>query len=223
MKIVTAAIIIHNGKILIAQRKHGKNQEYLWEFPGGKQEAGETLEECLHREIMEELRLDITVEKFFTESRYDYESGSISLHAFLHPAAKAISLIWILMSRWLGCCHPTCRNMILPRQIFRLLNGFLNLVALKQPLTDSCLLQNFRMIKQRDFFFFAQIKLDLVIDVIFKFNLCCFKILGADIRGRAVNRQHDNVKIVQNLILEQKRNAFLFRLQSFQDIFIFFG
>lgn len=107
MKIVTAAIIFHGGKILIAQRKHGKNQEYLWEFPGGKQEAGETLEECLHREIMEELRLDITVGKFFTESRYDYESGSISLRIFFASCSQSdISYMdsheqvsWVLPSR----------------------------------------------------------------------------------------------------------------------------
>lgn len=88
MKTVTAAIIEHNGKVLIAQRKHGKNQEYLWEFPGGKLEEGETLEECLHREIMEELHLEIAVGEFFMESRYDYDSGSISLNAFFASASK---------------------------------------------------------------------------------------------------------------------------------------
>ncbi len=82
MKTVTAAIIVHNHKVLIAQRKHGKNLEYFWEFPGGKLEKGETLPQCLKREISEELRLDISVGNFFMESRYEYDFGTISLHAF---------------------------------------------------------------------------------------------------------------------------------------------
>ena len=85
---VVAAVIRQNGKIFATQRGYGEWKDG-WEFPGGKQEAGETLEECLHREIMEELRLDITVEKFFTESRYDYESGSISLHAFFASCSQS--------------------------------------------------------------------------------------------------------------------------------------
>ena len=48
-KQVSTGIIIHNGKILIGQRKRGKPQEFLWEFPGGKQEVGETMPECLYR------------------------------------------------------------------------------------------------------------------------------------------------------------------------------
>lgn len=82
MKVVTAAIIFHQQRILIAQRKHGKDQEYLWEFPGGKQEVGESLETCLKRELLEELGLNIEVGFFFMESQYDYASGSILLKAF---------------------------------------------------------------------------------------------------------------------------------------------
>lgn len=82
VKQVAAGIIIHNGKILIAQRKHGKSCEYLWEFPGGKLEEGETLPQCLRRELMEELKLPITVGNFFMSSRYDYDFGTIELHAY---------------------------------------------------------------------------------------------------------------------------------------------
>ena len=42
---ISMAIVVHNGKILIAQRKKGKHQEFMWEFPGGKLEANETLQE----------------------------------------------------------------------------------------------------------------------------------------------------------------------------------
>ena len=56
---VAAGLIMCDGLMLIAQRKHGKSLEYKWEFPGGKLEEGETLEERLAREMMEELGLEV--------------------------------------------------------------------------------------------------------------------------------------------------------------------
>lgn len=82
IKQVAAGIIIHNGKVLIAQRKHGKSLEYFWEFPGGKLEEGETLAQCLQRELMEELNLPIKVGEFFMTSSYDYDFGTIVLNAY---------------------------------------------------------------------------------------------------------------------------------------------
>ena len=82
MKRVTAAIIKYQEKFLIAQRKKEKNQGLLWEFPGGKQEQGETLEDCLKREIMEELHLPIIIEKFFMDTEYHYQEGAIQLFAY---------------------------------------------------------------------------------------------------------------------------------------------
>ncbi|MBQ8436165.1 MAG: (deoxy)nucleoside triphosphate pyrophosphohydrolase [Alphaproteobacteria bacterium] len=82
MKQVSAGIIIYHGKILIARRNHHKSLSGMWEFPGGKQEVGETLPECLKREIMEELQLEITVGDFFMQSVYEYEHGAICLNAY---------------------------------------------------------------------------------------------------------------------------------------------
>ena len=82
MKRVAAGIIVCNNKILIAQRKRGKDLEYFWEFPGGKIEPGETCEECLHREIMEEFNLEIRVGKFFMETSYDYSFGTFVLEVY---------------------------------------------------------------------------------------------------------------------------------------------
>lgn len=57
---VSAGIVRReDGRILICQRGEGRNNAHLWEFPGGKQEAGETAEECLLRELQEELRLSV--------------------------------------------------------------------------------------------------------------------------------------------------------------------
>lgn len=79
---VAAGLIVYQDKILIAQRKHGKSLEYLWEFPGGKLEDGETLPVCLKRELMEEFKLPVTVGDFFMQSRFDYDFGTIVLNAY---------------------------------------------------------------------------------------------------------------------------------------------
>ena len=82
MKEVTAAIILKDNLVLIAQRAPDENIAGKWEFPGGKIEPGETPQECLKREIKEELDVDIEVLDFFGESIYTYHSGTIKLMAF---------------------------------------------------------------------------------------------------------------------------------------------
>jgi 8-oxo-dGTP diphosphatase len=57
--LVTAcALVDADGRVLIAQRPEGKQLAGLWEFPGGKVEKGETPEECLIRELREELGIE---------------------------------------------------------------------------------------------------------------------------------------------------------------------
>lgn len=83
MKIVAAGIICNQGKILIAQRIRNKSLAYKWEFPGGKQEENESLEDCLKRELQEEMHLDIDVKEHYMDSKYDYDFGTICLKSFL--------------------------------------------------------------------------------------------------------------------------------------------
>ena len=64
MKDVSAGIIVRNGKIFIAQRPEGKPLPNVWEFPGGKLEPGETLPQCLKRELKEELDVDAEIGEF---------------------------------------------------------------------------------------------------------------------------------------------------------------
>lgn len=82
MKIISAGIISCNGKILIAQRSRHKVPPLMWEFPGGKLEAGETLQQCLKREIKEELNLDIEVGDLYMTTCHQYEFGSFELNVY---------------------------------------------------------------------------------------------------------------------------------------------
>ena len=94
MKIVLAGVIFCREKVLIAQRKHGKAEEYLWEFPGGKLEENETLEEGLLRELKEELHLSVKIHKFFMESRFAYPNGEILLKAYLCSCLRT-DITWL--------------------------------------------------------------------------------------------------------------------------------
>ncbi len=79
---VTAAIIEKDGNILIARRKKDDPLKGKWEFPGGKIEDKETPEECLRRELHEELGIDTKVGDFICSSKYDYAHISIELLAY---------------------------------------------------------------------------------------------------------------------------------------------
>ena len=83
MKEVSAAIIIEDGKVLLARRAKGEKLAGYWEFPGGKREVNETIDECLVREIREELSLDIEVVGEFDTSDYEYPGGQIRLIGLL--------------------------------------------------------------------------------------------------------------------------------------------
>ena len=80
---VTAGLLWQSGMVMITKRPEGSHLAGLWEFPGGKQEAGETLEECLEREIKEELGLEVRAEKLLLTVDHEYEDRFISLYFFL--------------------------------------------------------------------------------------------------------------------------------------------
>ena len=79
---VTAAILVKDGKVLIAQRKSDDKQRDKWEFPGGKIEAGESARGCLKREMWEEFGIDVRVGRSLGQSIYHYSHGSIRLLAY---------------------------------------------------------------------------------------------------------------------------------------------
>jgi 8-oxo-dGTP diphosphatase len=99
---VVAAVIFDEAKILITQRSCG-NMAGRWEFPGGKIEPGETHQQALKREIMEELGIIISPDSFLLTIEYDYPEFHLVMHCYkctilfgaprllMHSSAKWIS------------------------------------------------------------------------------------------------------------------------------------
>lgn len=75
---VVAAVIIDNKKVFATQRGYGEYKDW-WEFPGGKIEAGESPEEALKREILEELDTKIEVGALIKAVEYDYPNFHLSM------------------------------------------------------------------------------------------------------------------------------------------------
>jgi mutator protein MutT len=78
--VVTAAVIERDGRFLLTRRQKGVHLEGLWEFPGGKCDPGETLEECLKRELLEELAVDADVGDCIFTALHRYPDRSVELH-----------------------------------------------------------------------------------------------------------------------------------------------
>ena len=83
INVVAAIIINKEGKILITQRNFKKSQGGLWEFPGGKINMGETPEEALKRELLEEFNDEIKVgHQVSSTSIYHYDFGEVHLTVY---------------------------------------------------------------------------------------------------------------------------------------------
>jgi len=99
---VTAAVLQRAGTVLLARRPSEGLLGGMWEFPGGKVEAGESLEDCLKREMREELGVQVRVGQAFGVYRHAYTHFRITLHAFRcelvkgrpHPL-QAAGLAWV--------------------------------------------------------------------------------------------------------------------------------
>lgn len=80
---VGAGLVFRQGRLLIARRREGDHQGGLWEFPGGKREPGETWEECVRRELREELGMEVEVGSCWEELTHHYPERVIHLAFFL--------------------------------------------------------------------------------------------------------------------------------------------
>ncbi len=95
-----AAVICDNGRILATQRGYGEN-EGGWEFPGGKMEAGETPEQAVCREILEELDARIEIDRYLCTVENDMDVRHLVMHCFLaHVPDGHIKLLEHKDARW---------------------------------------------------------------------------------------------------------------------------
>lgn len=92
---VTAAVLLEQGRLLAARRRPEAARGGQWELPGGKQEPGETLQDCLRRELREELGIEVEVGEPLLSVTHDYPDLRVRLHGLrcrwvageLRPAA----------------------------------------------------------------------------------------------------------------------------------------
>ncbi len=101
---VVAAIIYHENQILAVQR--GKNKySYIsekFEFAGGKIEAGETKEEALKRELLEELSIDANIKSLFLTVVHQYPDFELTMHSFIcEVQQKTVILHEHIAYKWL--------------------------------------------------------------------------------------------------------------------------
>ncbi len=100
--VVAAAIIWQQDRILLARRKPESYLGGLWEFPGGKREFGETLEDCLRREVKEELGVEISEPVWFHALHYQYPEKMVELYFYtcsiilgIPQALECAEIAWV--------------------------------------------------------------------------------------------------------------------------------
>ncbi|MGM9521775.1 MAG: (deoxy)nucleoside triphosphate pyrophosphohydrolase [Oscillospiraceae bacterium] len=103
---VVAALIWDGDRFMICQRPAHKARGMLWEFAGGKVEPGETREQALRRECMEELAVEVSVGEVFMEVIYDYPDMRVHLTLFNAAVKKGVprklehnDIRWITVSQ----------------------------------------------------------------------------------------------------------------------------
>lgn len=102
MKTVTAAVIIENGRLLLAQRPDGDSLAGLWELPGGKVEPGESAQECLERELLEELDMTSAAGEEIARTIHHHGHGSFEMVALMTRRQSDYRPVFHSEVRWLA-------------------------------------------------------------------------------------------------------------------------
>lgn len=102
---VAAAVVVLGGDVLCMQRREGKSPStsLKWEFPGGKMEEGETPQQTIVRELLEEMDYDVVPVRKLATVEHEYPDFSITLHTWLCRAAtRHFNMKEHLAFRWLA-------------------------------------------------------------------------------------------------------------------------
>jgi len=83
IRVVAAALIDSQGRVLIADRPPGKHMAGRWEFPGGKVAAGESDSVALSRELREELGVEVAAAQFLMALQHDYPDRRVELQMWV--------------------------------------------------------------------------------------------------------------------------------------------
>lgn len=120
---VAIGIIVRSGHILVTRRPEGGTFAGRWEFPGGKLLPDESATECLHRELAEELGVEVTIVGRLAPLSHDYGHLQVTLHPFVatldrgQPAARASKeLRWVSVQECVELDFPEA-NASLLRQL----------------------------------------------------------------------------------------------------------
>jgi len=119
---VVAGVIQNKGRLLLTRRFDGAHLGGAWEFPGGKVESEESLEEALIREIQEELAIKIKVDTLIQDEKFAYPDREVHLHFFYchilkgRPRAIGVAeMAWILPSELDQYCVPRANEKLIDR------------------------------------------------------------------------------------------------------------
>ncbi len=114
-------VIYRDGKILIAKRKADGLLGGLWEFPGGKKEKGETLKECLKREIREETGIEVQIKNALPQVNHAYSHFRVTLYPFIcfwiSGEARSVhgeEVKWVLPGEIHNYAFPSANRKIFP-------------------------------------------------------------------------------------------------------------
>lgn len=119
---VAAGLIFCEGRLLITQRHADTHLGGLWEFPGGKREPGETLAQCLVRELREELGVEVVVGKPFESLTHAYTEKTVRLEFFVcriprgePQALGCAALKWIEQQELVDYAFPAADQRLLEK------------------------------------------------------------------------------------------------------------
>jgi 8-oxo-dGTP diphosphatase len=124
---VVLGIVVRHGRVLIGRRRKDDHLAGYWEFPGGKRQPGETLDQCLERELAEELSIRVKPVHAFEPIDHDYPTVSVRLYPYLcrHESGEAEPLAcdelqWVDPSELRDYRFPPANDELLRELVVRL-------------------------------------------------------------------------------------------------------